>query len=158
MAAGGGLTIALKASTPYMPRLLIVNPPPWMSAGRSLPAWPRLTMASRRAAMSARLRVAARGQVGATRPAAEGGGDEAGVDGDGQADVDVGIPPDRAVLPRGIHARMLRQGRRDELHEKIGVGDPGTGLLPRPLPPGDKAAHGDLADEIEVGRGGPARR
>src|SRR6266403_1889765 len=82
MAACGGLTMALKASTPYMPRLLIVNPPAWMSG----------------------------------------------------------------------------QGRRDELHEKIRVGDPGAGLLARPFPPGDEAAHGDLADEIEVGRGGPARR
>src|SRR5260370_64624 len=59
--------------------------------------------------------------------AVDDGNDEAGLDGDGQADVDVGIPHDRAVLPRGIHARMSRQGRCDELHEKIRVGDPGAG-------------------------------
>src|SRR5947209_7342116 len=69
MAACGGLTIALKASTPYMPRLLIVKPPPWMSAGRSRPAWARLTTSSRRAAMSARLSVSARWVMGTARPA-----------------------------------------------------------------------------------------
>ena len=52
---------------------------------------------------------------------------------------------------------MPRQGRRDELHEEVGVGDPGAGLLARPLAPGDQAADVDLAEEIEVGRGGPAR-
>src|SRR5256885_456587 len=31
-------------------------------------------------------------------------------------------------------------------------------VLARPLAPGDQAAHVDLADQIEVGRGGPARR
>src|SRR5207247_2249627 len=68
MADCGGLTIALKASPPAMPRLLIVKPPPWMSAGRSRPAWARLTTSSRRAAISARRRVSARWTTGTTRP------------------------------------------------------------------------------------------
>src|SRR3989454_318895 len=68
MAACGGVAVAVQASTPYMPRLLMVKPPPWMSGGRSLPAWARLTRSSRRVASSARLRGSARGRTGATRP------------------------------------------------------------------------------------------
>src|SRR6185503_3642803 len=68
IAACGGLTMALNASTPYIPRLLIVNTPPWMSAGRSLPACARVTRSSRRAAMSLRPSESARAMTGTTRP------------------------------------------------------------------------------------------
>src|SRR5438105_12916376 len=40
-AACGGVIIALKASTLYIPKLLSVKVPPIMSAGRSLPALAR---------------------------------------------------------------------------------------------------------------------
>src|SRR5581483_1618074 len=36
IAACGALTIAWKASTPYIPRFEIVNAPPWTSPGRSV--------------------------------------------------------------------------------------------------------------------------
>ena len=52
---------------------------------------------------------------------------------------------------------MLDQHCRDELHEEIGVGDSGAGLLADSLAPGDQPAHVDLAHQIEVGRAGPAR-
>src|SRR6185437_7544043 len=68
IAAWGGLTMALNASTPYMPRLLIVKTPPWISAGRSLPACARATRSSRRAAISLRPRVSARWITGTTSP------------------------------------------------------------------------------------------
>jgi NAD(P)-dependent dehydrogenase (short-subunit alcohol dehydrogenase family) len=43
IAACGGFTIAVKPSTPYIPRLLMVKPPPAMPAGRSFAAWARPT-------------------------------------------------------------------------------------------------------------------
>jgi hypothetical protein len=102
---GGLYAIALKASTPNIPRLLIVNPPPWMSAGRSRPAWARLTTVL---AAGRELREAQR--VGAV----DDGDDEAGIDGHGQADRDVGghalghHAPDRA----DPGSRDPRRGRR----------------------------------------------
>src|SRR2546426_32342 len=44
--------------------------------------------------------------------AMDDGDHEAVVDRDGQTDVDVGGLDDRAILPRGVHARVLGQGRR----------------------------------------------
>src|SRR3989442_11071092 len=66
MAAWGGLTMALKASMPNMPRLLMVNVPPWMSAGRSLPAWARDTRSSRRGPPVARVQGPAEVGAGTT--------------------------------------------------------------------------------------------
>ena len=111
----------------------MVNVPPWMSAGRELRE---------------------RQRIGAV----EDGNDEAVVDGHGEADVDVGVLDDRAVLPRDVHARMLGDGRGDQSHEQVRVGDVGAGLLARLLQPRRQATHVCLAHQIEVGRRGPARR
>ena len=126
-----------------------MNPPPWMSAGRSLPAWPRLTTSSRRAAISARPSVSARWMTGTTRPSSMATARP------------MLISACRTIAP-SFHEAFTPgcrdEGRRDELHQQVRVGDPGAGLLARPLAPRDQAAHVDLAEEIEVGRGGPARR
>ena len=60
--------IAIKASTPYMPRLLMVKVPPPRSAGDSLRACALATSSARRAAIAARPSVSASWITGTTSP------------------------------------------------------------------------------------------
>ena len=69
----------------------------------------------------------------------------------------VGAVHDRAVLPRRVHARVPRDRRRDELDQQIRIGDVGAGLLARLIEPRGQSGHVDLAHQIEVRRGRPAR-
>ena len=89
--------------------------------------------------------------------AVDHGDDQAVLDGDGQADIDLGMARDRAVAPRGVHGGVAGQRGRDELHQDVGVGDARAGLLLRLLAPGGEPADRDLAEQVEVRRGGPAR-
>ena len=76
---------------------------------------------------------------------------------DGEADVDVGVPLDRAVLPRHVHARMLRQRRRHQLDQQVRVGDVRARLLARRLSHAASRADVDLAHQVEVRRARPRR-
>ena len=55
MATWGGIMIAVNASTPNIPRLLIVKVPPAISPGRNLPLRARSVRSRRSAAISAKL-------------------------------------------------------------------------------------------------------
>ena len=127
----------------------MVGVPPWMSAGRSLPVWARVNqiLAPGRDLGQAQ-------RVGAVQDR----DDEPLVDRRREADVDIGVLHDRAVLPRGVDARLLRDGRRHQPHQQIRVGDPRAGLLAGALAPRGQPAHGDLAHQVEVGCARPAGR
>ena len=84
------------------------------------------------------------------------GNDQPVVDGHGEADVDVGLRHDPAVLPGRVHAGMLSDGGGDQLHQEVGIGDADAGALDRALPPGDESGRVDLAYQVELGRGRPA--
>ena len=108
IAAWGGLMIAMNPSTSYIPRLLIVNPPPVMSAGRAA----GLGATDQGLALGDHL-----GQPEAVR-VMDHGNDQPVVDGHGEADVDVGLPPrSRRPLPGRVHAGMLSDGGGDQLHQ-----------------------------------------
>src|SRR5829696_498791 len=68
MPACGGLRTAVKRSTPYMPRLEIVNVPPSRSSARSLPSRVRETMSARAAAISGIVSCSQPGITGTARP------------------------------------------------------------------------------------------
>src|ERR1700676_1283257 len=67
-AACGGVMIALNASTPYIPRLLMGDVPPAISAGRHRPELARPARSFGCVAISARLAVAALGITAPTTP------------------------------------------------------------------------------------------
>ena len=125
----------------------MVKLPPWMSAGRSLPPCAR---GDHVLAAGGDRREPQR--VGAV----DHGDDEAVLDGDRQADIDLGMARDRTVAPRGVHGGVAGQRGGDELHQEVGVGDAPAGLLLRLLAPGGEPADIDLAEQVEVRRGGPA--
>src|SRR5262249_19474541 len=84
--------------------------------------------------------------------------DEAVVDGHGEADVDLGMLHERAVLPRHVDARMLRNRRGDETHEEIRVADLRAAVLARLGEPRCQATDIHLADQEEVRHRRPRRR
>ena len=97
-----------------MPRLLMVNVAPEMSAGRSFRRG--RARRGRGAAMAISARLAAV-RVG------NHGGDHAIVDGHGDAHVDVMVQANSFGGPACVESRVLQQHARDERHQQIGVRD-----------------------------------
>jgi hypothetical protein len=81
----------------------------------------------------------------------EDGGDEAFVEGDGDADVRTVEDADGLALELGIDARILEEGQRAGLDDQVGDGDLGLPLERVEIgAEGPGAVHGDFRGDVEV--------
>ena len=141
--------IAVNASTPYMPRLEIVNVPPRMSSGTTWRA---------RTAVAKRANSRARSSSVCVRHIAQHRHEQVALVVDRDADVDPGMQAHRFAFDAGVEQRVQRpaRGRRDKRCATVMLARARSGVRCRPLRLLQRAAcsarHFDLRGEEEMRR------
>ena len=143
--------IAVNASTSNMPRLLIVNVPPEMSAGCRRPARARSVSS-----------LPPHGDLPKTRGvgAADDRGHDALLDGHRDGYMDIRVLHDSVRGPARVHPRVFAQGAPDSRNEEIRVRDANAVRFfdrrEQSLSCGIEGTRIDVASQEEMRNGGPA--